>query len=259
MTLLTVVNDVCAVVGVHTMPALIPNTNTDRTAVEMLALANEMADRIAGDMRDWTMLRKTTPATGPGALVGDGVTEAFPLPTDYRRMLTASQVWRSTNTITPMRFIPSTDEWYQRRAAHYGAPWGEWTIIGGEIHIWPIMAAASAGPPAVAATTARFSYLSKNCINQMTAGGTVFAQVERFVNDIDVFRLPERILKLGMVWQWKANKGSPYAEDMGTWSDAMANAMGADSPAPIILGNLPLSSAANVAYPFPIDPGMVPL
>jgi hypothetical protein len=33
-----------------------------------------------------------------------------------------------------------------------------------------------------------------------------------------------------------ANKGSPYAEPMGTYSDALANAMGHDQPAPIIIG-----------------------
>ena len=33
--------------------------------------------------------------------------------------------------------------------------------------------------------------------------------------------IDERLLKLGMIWQWKANKGSPYAEDMGTYSDAL--------------------------------------
>ena len=32
-----------------------------------------------------------------------------------------------------------------------------------------------------------------------------------------------------MIWQWKANKGSPYAEDMGTYSDALVMIGGADS------------------------------
>jgi hypothetical protein len=217
----------------------------------MLALANEMAQRIATDTRDWNMLRKSV------TLTGDGVTEAFPLPADYRRMLIGAEIWRSPNTVTPMRFVPNTDVWFQRRAANYGAPWGEWTNYGGAIHIWPIMAAAVTGPPAVAAITARYSYLDKNPIVPAGAPANTFA--ERFVADGDVFRLPERLLKLGMIWQWKANKGSPYAEDMGTWSDAMANAMGADAPSPIIIGSMPSSSSANVAYPFPINPGMVPL
>jgi hypothetical protein len=40
-----------------------------------------------------------------------------------------------------------------------------------------------------------------------------------------------------MIWQWKAQKGSAYAEDMGTYGDALTYAMGHDSPAPIIVGD----------------------
>jgi hypothetical protein len=38
---------------------------------------------------------------------------------------------------------------------------------------------------------------------------------------------------------------------MGTYSDALAVAMGHDSPAPIIVGRRPMSANARVAYPFP--------
>ena len=38
-----------------------------------------------------------------------------------------------------------------------------------------------------------------------------------------------------MIFNWKKEKGSPYAEDLGTYSDAIANAMGHDKPSPIIL------------------------
>ena len=57
--------------------------------------------------------------------------------------------------------------------------------------------------------------------------------------DDDTFRLDERLLKLGMIYDWKMKKGSPYAEDMGTYSDAIANAMGRDKPSPIIIGGRP--------------------
>jgi hypothetical protein len=38
-----------------------------------------------------------------------------------------------------------------------------------------------------------------------------------------------------MIWQWKAYKGGPYAEDVGTYGDAISKAMGTDSPGPIIV------------------------
>jgi len=64
---------------------------------------------------------------------------------------------------------------------------------------------------------------------------------DRFQTDDDSFRLDERLLKLGMTWQWKAQKGSPYSEDMGTYSDALQVAMRNDGPAPIIIDRLPVS------------------
>src|SRR5215475_12316587 len=109
MTLLSVVNDVCAAVGVHATTSVFSNISTDRTMAEMLAVANEAAARIATDTRDWQRLRKQATITG------DGVAKDFALPDDFRRMLTQGNVWRSTSVLHPMRFIPNTDEWLQRR------------------------------------------------------------------------------------------------------------------------------------------------
>ena len=95
-------------------------------------LANEMAQRIAYDTRDWTVLRKTATFTG------DGVTTAFDLAANYKRMLLTSNVWRSTSTQKPMRFVPDTDEWVQRRVSECHR-WGEWTSWRA-IHIWPVLA-----------------------------------------------------------------------------------------------------------------------
>jgi hypothetical protein len=228
------------VVGVLVPPSVFSNLTGNRTMQEMLALANEMAQRIAYDTRDWTMLKATQIYVGDGAWVPpypvppdteppDTVhvftgTTAFPLPANYKRMLSTSSVWRTSSTQQPMKFIPDTDQWMHRRARNEaGSAWGEWTIVGGQMHIY------SAMPVGV---SAYFAYLDKNCI-ALAGGG--FG--DTFQSDGDSFRLDERLLKLGMIWQWKAQKGSAYAEDMGTYGDALANAMGHDSPAPIIVGD----------------------
>jgi len=104
MTLLSVIKDVCSTVGVALPQSVFSNLTGNRTMQEMLALANEMAQRIAYDSRDWTKLR--TLAT----LTGDGVATSFNLPANFKRMLLTSNVWRSTSTQTPMRFIPDTEE-----------------------------------------------------------------------------------------------------------------------------------------------------
>ena len=237
MTLLSVVRDVCAVVGVLQPQSVFSNITGNRTMQEMLALANEMAQRIAYDTRDWTMLKATQmypgdavlvpstppvlPTDPPQVLTG---TTAFDLPVNYKRMLLTSSVWRTSSVQQPMKFIPDTDHWMHRRARHLaGSAWGEWTIIGGQMHIYS---------PMPVGVTAYFAYLDKNCI-ALNSGG--FG--DTFQTDLDAFRLDERVLKLGMIWQWKAQKGSAYAEDMGTYGDALTNAMGHDSPAPIIVGD----------------------
>ena len=64
--------------------------------------------------------------------------------------------------------------------------------------------------------------------------------------------LDDRLLKLGMLWQWKAQKGGPYAEDMNTYGDALTVAMGKDSPSPILVDRAVISKTVRVAYPYPV-------
>ena len=236
MSLLTTIQDVCPVIGVAVPQSVFANIPANRTMQEMLALANEMARRISYDNRDWTLFKTTQ------VYAGDGVKTSFPMPADYKRMLLNSNVWRSTSTAYPMRFIPDYDSWLQRRMMNINDARGEWTMVGGQMLIWPALSNGA---------TATYTYLKKNCIN-LTSGGAG----STFLADTDTFALDERLLTLGMIWQWKANKGSPYNEDMATFSDAMAKAMGADSPSPIVIGRMPLSYATKDAYPFPLpDPG----
>jgi hypothetical protein len=138
-----------------------------------------------------------------------------------------------------MRFISDSDEWLQRRQHGYINAWGEWALFGSYMYIQPVMGAG---------VIANFFYLQKNCIN--LAGG---GRGDVFMSDDDTFVLDERLLKLGMIWQWKALKGSPYAEDMATFMDALTRASGADKPAPIMIHRLP--SSVTAAYPYPTPSG----
>jgi hypothetical protein len=237
MTILSVVRDVCATVGVLVPSSVFTNITGNRTMIEMANLANDMAQRIAFETRDWSKLKATVTYTG------DGVTTAFDLPVNYKRMLLTSNVWKSTTALYPMRFIPDLDQWLQRRALDNYDPYGEWTIVGNQIFIVPVMAGPISSNPAI---TAYFAYLRNGCVN-LTSGG--FG--DRFVADTDSFVLDERLLKLGMIWQWKAHKGSPYNEDMGNYETALGYVSRSDGPAPIIIGRQPMPSSTRVAYPYP--------
>jgi|SRR5262245_9977634 len=237
MSLLSVVQDVCVFVGVERPDAVIANLASDRTMQEMLALATEMAQRMAADTRDWQKLKKQQ------TFAGDGTTTAFTLPSNYQRMPVSSNVWRSSQTAAPMRFIVNSDEWMRRRNAGEVDAWGEWTLMGGQMHIFPAMGVG---------VNATFVYLDRNPIRYVTTPPAPPGEGDVFLNDTDTFILGERLLKLGMIWQWKQHKGSSYAEEMGTYSDAIANAMGFDQPAPTFIGTTPISANARIAYPWPV-------
>jgi hypothetical protein len=237
MTIQSVIREVCSFVGVRPpQGSVFLSPYVDRTAWEFVQLANEIVQRIAYNTRDWTGL------THLATLDGDGVTDQIPLPADFKRMLLSSNVWRSSSSQSPMNFISDPDDWLRRGMANDASVWGEWRLIGTEkIHVRPILAAG---------ISVSFAYLNKNCI-ALNSGG--FG--DQFLNDADRFRLDERLLKLAMIWQWKCNKGATYAEDLANYEDALAHAAGADKPSPIIVGHLPISSDANIAYWGPTPPG----
>jgi hypothetical protein len=305
MSLLTVVNDVCRVVGVHEMTSVVNNTRDPRTGTEMLSLANEMAQRIAWNTREWGRLKTLFTAdagmadnTAPGR-------SAFYLPANFQRFLLNSNLYRTSMPMRPLRFIPDQNDWLQRRLRGFADPRGEWTLIDGsyiavapqlfDLNTLPAWAnntqyavgtrardvaaatfwvnnvahVSAAAGTFVAERTAHptwwtelfqesvaILYLNKNSI-QLDAAGS--SESDSFLHDGDVYVLNERLLKLGMVWQWKANKGTPYSEDLNSYNDALDRAAGSDVPMPVMIGRRTISAAAGASYPFPIDPGMVPL
>jgi hypothetical protein len=229
--LLQVIKDVCATVGVSLPQSVFSGIAGNRTMQEMVSLANEMAQRIAYDSRDWQALRATA------TMVGDGVAGSFPLPANFKRLMLTSNMWRGTYT-EPMTFVADHDEWVRNsrnEAWDSAIGGGSWIFSGGQLHLAPVL---------LLDEVVSFAYLDKNCV-ALASGG----YGDSFQADGDSFRLDERLLKLAMIWQWKAQKGSPYAEDMGTYGDALAVAMGHDQPAPIIIGRRPLSANSRVAIP----------
>jgi hypothetical protein len=264
MTLLTVVKDVCAAVGVEIPTSVFVGLNNNRTMQEMLALANETALAIAYDSgHDWQVLKERGEFVGGFESGTEFGVPFFDFPQKFKRFLLTSNLWRSTTAQYPMRFISDADEWLQRRLWGWFDPRGEWMVQSNSVLIMPPLRAAvpanpAAVPPVLAVPAERvvYAYFNRNCIIPV---GQAHGETDVFRNDGDGTWIDERLLKLAMIWKWKQLKGSPYAEDMSTYNDALAMAIGKDKPAPIIVGRVPISAAVSASYPFPVDPGMVPL
>jgi len=231
MTLLSVCVDVSKVVGLDEPDAIA--SSTDREYIELFALANEMAKRIARGY-NWQLLSRIHTLTGTGA------TEDFDLPSDYDRMLVKSQVW-SSSLETALSPIGSLDRWLELDIQAFDFVVNAWIIYGGQMHIKPAMATG---------VTAKFFYQS-NLIIAPASG----SNKTDFTADTDTFRLDEQLLKLGMIWQYKAYKGLPYAEDMANYESLLARLATRDRGSRMLrVGPVRLPRDVKVAYPQSIDP-----
>lgn len=228
MTILSVVQQMAAVVGID-----VPSTvfgATDRELIELQDLANEMAQKIAFDGHDWTLLKTL------GTLTGTGAATTFPLPSDYKRMVKKAKVWMSQIPTVPAEHIVDTDQWLGIEVQSFGTLTFRWTLIGSQILVKPAMANAA---------TAKFYYLTNAIVDPVTGPNQT-----TFSLDTDTFVLDERMLKLAMIWQWRADKGLLYAEDMDNFEEAKAVLAGNDrGSVQLTVGRQRLPSSAKAAYP----------
>lgn len=231
MTLLSVCQDVAKVIAID-VPSVVASA-TDRELVELLNVANTMAKRIAAG-HDWQDFSRVATITG------DGSTEDFDLPSDYDRMLVKAQLWSSSleTALTP---ISDLDRWLELDVQTFDFVLNAWTLYGGQIHVKPALATG---------VTAKYFYQSDLIVAPDSGSNKT-----EFTADTDSFRLSEELLKLGMIWQWRANKGLPYAEDMVNYEQLLARLVSRDKGSRMLrIGRARLPSDVTVAYPQAITP-----
>lgn len=230
MTALSVAKEVAKKVGIAVPDELA--SSTDREHVELLSVMNEMAERIARG-HEWQVLN--TIAT----ITGDGTTEAHDLPSDYDRMLTKSQVWTSSLE-TPLTPISSRDRWLQLDIQSFDFVINAWILYGGQINIKPALASG---------VTAKYFYQSNLIVSPESGSNKT-----TFTADTDTFRLDEQLLKLGVIWQWRENKGLPYAEDMQNYEILLARRVAQDKGSRMLrVGRVRYPMDVNISYPQAIN------
>ena len=230
MTALSVVQGVCTKIGLPVPDEVV--ASTVREHVELTELMQEMAEEIAR-AHNWEVLKRVATYTG------DGSTEAFDLPSDYERMPKKAQVWSSALE-TPLSLISSADQWLGLDIQSFDFVINAWILLGGQINIKPALATG---------VTAKHYYQSD--LIWTDSGSTNIAEV---MADDDTFRLNERLLKLGMIWRWKANKGRMYAEDLANYENLKEKLIDADKGSRMIrIGKVRLPHNARIAYPLNIS------
>lgn len=231
MTVLSAIQQACSVMGL-TVPLAVYGS-TEREQIELQDVANEVNEGVVRAY-DWQALKAI------GTITGDGSEEDFTISTfapDYHRMTQKATLWVTSRPFYPLEHITDTDLWLGIVTSGLTTTLGQWTIYGDQFHIMPALAAAD---------TAKFYYISSYSV--MPASGTNKA---RFTLDTDTFRLNERLLRLGIIWQWKANKGQPYAEDLANFEIALQGEISRDKGSKIITAGVQRSRmfGAEAAWP----------
>lgn len=205
----------------------------DEICVEIAELANEAATDIA-KAHDWQAL------TVLKSITGDGVTEAWPLPDDYDRMVQGTDIHSGTWTYMRFANAGTLDNWLDLKALLPAIPPGFWHILQNQIDFVPTITSGE---------VARFYYVSNQWAR--AAGGNPKAL---FDNDTDTFVLDDRLLTLSLIWRWKSMKGNDYQEDIKNYDIALSQAMARDKGSRTIRkgGRGMYGLNTNMAWPWPL-------
>ncbi len=190
MSILEVIQRASSVIGLQVPDAVF--TSSSRQHVELAQIANKMAREIT-DGHEWRELSLVHTMTG------DGVTEAFALPSDYDRMPVSGDIWTDSleTSLTP---IVDRNEWLGLDIQSFDFVINAWIKDGGKINIKPALGVG---------VQAKYYYQS-NLRVQPSSG----SNKQRFNADTDTYRLSEDLLELGIIYQWRKQKKLPYADEL---------------------------------------------
>jgi hypothetical protein len=235
MTVLAAVQSSAPWIGIAVPTVLF--TGTDRTSVEMQAMVSEAAQGICEDY-DWQRIKLLNTITG------DGTTTDWPLPSDYARMPKVTSLWPSAQPNSPLTPVDSEDDWLGLEVQSFSSVIGRWIIYANQLHVKPAI---------VNAATVKHFYISSKII--LANGDTAPTKVD-FTVDTDSFFLGDRILKLAIIWRWKAAKGRPYEEDLMNYNTLRDQLAGNDRGARGLLrmGGPRMPKGVRVAYPGVLGP-----
>lgn len=192
MSLLTIVSDACALVGIDVPTSVI--SSTDQTYVQMVYLAQFEGDELSRTFK-WRQQKVVADYTG------DGSTTLWALPEDFDRFTTENR--RQSSILLGLQGPVSDDEFLDAQVRGFRPTIPYFRLIGDNIETTP---AVSDGQQI------KFEYISSYWITD--SGGTAKA---RFTADSDLSLIYDRLITLGVVWRWKRAKGLDYAEEFRTY------------------------------------------
>jgi hypothetical protein len=225
VSLLTSCQAVVRETGAGDVPATIIS-NTDATAVQLNALAERAAKKIA--KLNWEkMLREHTITTVASQ-------ENYALPTDWARYL-GDTAWDATN-YWPMNGSIDPSLWQAlKRGIVTISTRRRFRLRGGEVLLMPT--------PSASGDTLIIEYVR----NTPWVNGSTYRVTATADADTTVF--PEELLDLDLKWRWLRAKGLDYGDERDEADRRIAEMYAQDTPAP----TLNFGYVTNVTPPFLVN------
>lgn len=197
MSLLTLAQDVVALVGLDATPPSTVIGNDNAAISQITSLAQVEGDELSR-VHDWQSLNRTLTITG------DGSTEFWTLPSDFDRFLRDAPLWRESQPFLPLDGPVLDQDFLGYQTNQTEPPFPIWRLVENTIDIWPVLDSGD---------VVNGEYRTKYWVTDST--GTT--EKARITVDSDEFLIPERLLVLGVVWRWKKAKGLEYGQDYQTY------------------------------------------
>ena len=198
--------------------------------MEIVDLANEVANDMV-KFADWRRLISLH------QMIGDGETYGFDLPADYDRMPIGVDISRANWYTWGYVDAPSLNYWMDLVNGLASPNPGYWIMLDGQIQFRPAVSAN---------TTAQFYYISKFAV--LDEDGVTRKEI--FSKDGDTFLLDENVLKLGIIYKWRAQKRLEYAQDFANYEESLMQSSGHDKGSRITTSARRASMSAYTAYPW---------
>lgn len=222
MSLLTLVQDAARLLKQNS-PTVV-TSSTDELVQQMKGLANKVGEELSR-RANWQELRREALFYAQATLDQGYLTS---IASDFDRIAddtfwNRSQVRQVVGPIDPA-------EWQQDRANNFAGPGLKYITRAGKLLVEP---AFSSGD------TCAFEYFSKHWCESTGGAGQ-----ETLTYDSDIVRLPERIFKLGLIFEFLKTNDFPYAEAQEDYENAIEVHSGNTSGSRVLFmgGSQPISN-----------------
>ena len=222
MSLLTIVQDAAAILGVlNSVPTTVVNTY-DATINQLVALANTEGQNLS-ESYQWQELTipvsfaATNNPVSPGNTVSDqGAIETHAPGFLY---IIDDTLWLQNQPFKLLGPLSAQQRTALEAYRVQGAAWAYW-IEGGHLYL---------SRPTLSTQNITFRYQSKYWVRQPDGTTT-----NRLTADTDTTLIPERCVMLGTIWRWLSRNGLPYQQEYLDYQQAVTQYAGRDGTRTVI-------------------------